>query len=114
LSNDWQPNHVTIGLFEAIEIIGQTLAINLTYLLDKYGLRKKIITYVKDEGSNFNAMIITLKVVVNSEPLGLEESFQGTCFGHVNMALQRKRCVRIYIMFLLSLFFRFTKVHHLA
>jgi hypothetical protein len=36
---------------------------------------KKIIVYVKDEGSNFNAMIITLKVVVNCESLGLEESF---------------------------------------
>jgi hypothetical protein len=50
--------------------------------LDKYGFRKKIITYVKDEGSNLNAMIITLKVVVNYKPLGLEENFQGTCFGH--------------------------------
>jgi hypothetical protein len=44
---------------------------------------KKIITYVKDEGSNFNAMIGVLKYVVNFESLGLEESFQGTCFGHV-------------------------------
>jgi hypothetical protein len=51
--------------------------------LNKYGLRKKIIVYVKDEGSNLNAMIIALKVVVNCESLGLEENFQGTCFGHV-------------------------------
>jgi hypothetical protein len=50
--------------------------------LDKYGFRKRIITYVKDEGSNLNAMIITLKVVVNYEPFGLEENFQGTYFGH--------------------------------
>jgi hypothetical protein len=27
-------------------------------------------------------MIIALKVVVNYEPLGLEKSFQNTCFGH--------------------------------
>ncbi len=44
---------------------------------------KKIITYVKDEGFNFNAMIGVLKSVVNCESFGLEESFQGICFGHV-------------------------------
>jgi hypothetical protein len=36
-----------IGLFEALKTIGQTLARNLIKLLDQYGLRKKIITYVK-------------------------------------------------------------------
>ncbi len=61
-----------------IQTIGQALARSLTKLLDKYGLRKKIIAYVKDEGSNLNAMTITLKVVVNFESLGLEKSFQGT------------------------------------
>jgi hypothetical protein len=40
--------------------------------LDKYGLKKKIVAYVKDEGLNFNAMIIVLKVVVNCEYFGLE------------------------------------------
>jgi hypothetical protein len=43
--------------------------------LDKYGLRKKIIVYVKNEGSNLNAMIIALKAVVNCESFGLEKSF---------------------------------------
>jgi hypothetical protein len=62
---------------------GQTLVRSLTKLLDKYGLRKNIIIYVKDEGSNLNAMSIVLKVVVNYESFGLGESFQGTCFGHV-------------------------------
>ncbi len=52
-------------------------------LLNKYDLRKKIIVYVKDEGSNFNAMTTILKIVVNYEYFGLEENFQGTCFGHV-------------------------------
>jgi hypothetical protein len=37
-------------LFKANETIGQTLAKNLTKLLDRYDLRKKIIAYVKDEG----------------------------------------------------------------
>jgi hypothetical protein len=83
LGSDWQPKHVIIGLFEVTETNGQTLARNLIKLLDKYGLKKKIISYVKDEGSNFNAMITWLKVVVIYEFFGLEESFQGTCFGHV-------------------------------
>jgi hypothetical protein len=52
---------VTIGLFEAIETIGQNLTTNLTKLLDQYGLRKKIIAYVKDERSNLTIMTITLK-----------------------------------------------------
>jgi hypothetical protein len=55
--------------------IDQALARSLTKLLDKYGLRKNIIAYVKDEGSNINVMTIALKVVVNCEYFGLEESF---------------------------------------
>jgi len=54
----------------------------LEELLDSYGLNKKIIAYVKDEGANLNFMTIVLKYVVNCEVLGLEESFNGTCFGH--------------------------------
>jgi hypothetical protein len=55
----------------------------LTKLLDQYGLRNKIIAYVKDEGSNLNTMTIILKFVVKCEVFGLNESFQGVCFGHV-------------------------------
>jgi len=35
----------------------------------------KIITYVKDEGSNFNVMTGALKFVINCEFIGLEENF---------------------------------------
>ncbi len=49
---NWQPNHITLGLFQATNISGQTLAINLIELLDIYELKRKIIIYVKDEGSN--------------------------------------------------------------
>ncbi len=50
--------------------------------MDKYGLRKKITTYVKDEGFNFNVMIIALKSIASCESLSLEKSLQGICFGH--------------------------------
>jgi hypothetical protein len=43
---------------------------------------KKIVAYVKDEGANLNTMTTYLKFVVNCEILGMEENFQGTCFGH--------------------------------
>jgi hypothetical protein len=66
---------VIIGLFEATKTLKQALAKSLTKLLDKYGVRKKIITYVKDERSNLNAMIGALKFVVNCESFGLKESF---------------------------------------
>jgi hypothetical protein len=64
-------------LFEATKIIGLALANNLTKLLDQYGLRNKIIAYVKDEGPNLNTMTIALKYVIKCEVLGLNESFQG-------------------------------------
>jgi hypothetical protein len=83
LGSDWQPKHVTIGLFEATKTNGQALVNNLTNLFDQYGLRNKTIAYVKNEGSNLNTMIIVLKCVVKCEVFGLGESFQGTCFGHV-------------------------------
>jgi hypothetical protein len=40
------------------------------------------ITYVKDEESNLNVMMIILKSIVTCEVLGLDESFQCTCFGY--------------------------------
>ncbi len=45
-------------------------------------MRKKVIAYVKDEEFNINAMTYGLKFIMNYESLGLEESFQRTCFGH--------------------------------
>jgi uncharacterized membrane protein (DUF441 family) len=75
---------VTFDLFEVIKNLSQTLTKNFTKLLKKYGLRKKIIAYVKDKGFNINVMIITLKLVVSCESFSLEKNFQGTCFGHVS------------------------------
>ncbi len=70
-------------MFKAIKISCQTLVRSLIGLLDKYGLRKKIVAYVKDEGSDLNVMTTTLKPIVNCESFGLEESFKGIYFGHV-------------------------------
>jgi hypothetical protein len=61
LGDDWQPKHITLGLFEPTNTTRQTLAKKLTKLLDSYTLRRKIIAYVKDEGSNLNK-ITTLKI----------------------------------------------------
>jgi hypothetical protein len=52
----------------------------LKKFLDSYGLRKKIIAYVK--GANLNFMTTSFKFVVNCEVLGLEKNFNDTCFGH--------------------------------
>ncbi len=37
---------------------------------------------MKDEGSNLSTMTFPLKIVVNCDILGLEESYQCTYFGH--------------------------------
>jgi hypothetical protein len=61
--------------FEVAKIIGQMLVRNLIDLLDAYGFRNKIITYMKDEGSNLNTLTNALKSIVKCEILSLEESF---------------------------------------
>jgi hypothetical protein len=40
------------------------------------------IVYVKDKGSNLNTMIDVLTIFLSCDILGLEENYQGTCFGH--------------------------------
>jgi hypothetical protein len=71
-----------LGLFETTNIIGQTLIKILKNLLDMYELRKKIVAYVKDEGSNFNIVTLALKSIVSCDVFGLEESFSRGCYGH--------------------------------
>jgi hypothetical protein len=62
-------------LFEVVETIRQMLTKNLIELLDAYGLKNKIITYVKDEGSNLNTLTNALNFIVKCEILRLEENF---------------------------------------
>jgi len=76
LGSDWQPKHLTIGLFQAIKTNGQALTNNLRKLLDQYGLKNKMIAYVKDEGSNLNTMTIVLKYVVNVKSLVWMKAFK--------------------------------------
>ncbi len=47
LAGDWQLKHVTIGLFQAIETIGQALAKSLTNLLDKYDFKSFLMSKMK-------------------------------------------------------------------
>jgi hypothetical protein len=63
--SNWKSKHVVLGLFEAIKTKGQELAKYFIELLDAYGLRNKIIAYVKDEGSNLNTLTNVLKCVAN-------------------------------------------------
>jgi len=74
LGSNWQPIKKTIDFFEAIKTTRQALSNNLTKLFDQYGLRNKIIIYVKDEGSNLNIMTTASKFVVKCVVLGLDEN----------------------------------------
>ncbi len=67
-------------MFEAIKTIGQTFTNNLIKLFDQYGF-DFFFVYFKDEESNLNVMTTTLKSIMRCEVIGLDESFQTTCFG---------------------------------
>jgi hypothetical protein len=58
------------------KVTSQSLAINLTILLDEYRLKKEILIYVQHEGSNLNIMTFSLKFTVNCKCLSLEETFK--------------------------------------
>jgi hypothetical protein len=81
LKTNWQPKHFIIGFFEATQVINRILTRHLIKLLNTYGWTKKFLFIVKDDGSNLNVITPTLKSIVSCEYLGLEENFQGSCFG---------------------------------
>jgi len=82
ISNNWETKHVTICLFEMINTCGITMAPKLEDMLDMFILTKKIIAYVKDNGSNLHTCANALNFVVSCSNLGLLEPFDGSCFGH--------------------------------
>jgi hypothetical protein len=82
-----------------MKIIGQALAKKLIVLFDQYNLRNKIIAYVKDERSNLNVMIITLKSIMSCEVMVVKEISKGpVLIMHfsklVNMLLVIKKCAK--------------------
>ncbi len=91
---------MAIGLFEAIETIGQALVVNLNNFLDSFRLRKKIIAFVQNEGANLNAMIQYYNHC-DLQYFKLEESFNGNYFRHffprhANMGLSRKKFIKTW------------------
>ncbi len=93
------------------------MAKSLIGLLDKYGLKKKIDVYIKGEGSNFNAMTIALKSIVNCESLRLKESFQGACLGRFLISIwhyKEKGLEKSRICFYQIYQSKFSKMHHLT
>jgi len=83
INDDWVPYHVIVRLFEALNTFGTTLAEQMKYLLTKYQLTSKIITYVKDENTNLNTFFFVFTSVIFCAPLQLVAPFNGTHFGHV-------------------------------
>ncbi len=67
---------IPIGFCEPINTNGQTLAKILIELLNNYALKRKIITYVKDEGSNLNTMTTTLKSIIICDMLVWRKAFR--------------------------------------
>jgi hypothetical protein len=72
LSENWQPQHIIVGLFKTNETTSQASTRNLTKLLDQYDLIMKIIAYVKNESANLNAITTLLQYVMNCEVLDME------------------------------------------
>jgi hypothetical protein len=60
--------HVTMGLFEMNEIIGQSMVVQLQILLDRFGLLHWIIAFVKDEGMNLSTVAPILHSIIDYEP----------------------------------------------
>jgi formate-dependent nitrite reductase membrane component NrfD len=71
-----------MGILEVQNIVGVAMAIQVKVLLNPFGLINKIITYVKDEGSNLATLTSILAFVVFCFPLQLPCPFVGFCFGH--------------------------------
>ncbi len=76
------PEHVTIVLFEASKTLKHALAKKLEGFYNNITWQFFFFAYAKYEKVNLDAMIITLKWVVDCEVLGVNESFQSTHFGH--------------------------------
>jgi hypothetical protein len=61
LTLNWEPKHVTIGLFEAKGITRINLVNQLQVLFEEYKLINKFFCYVKNEGPNLFIMTNAFK-----------------------------------------------------
>jgi hypothetical protein len=68
---DWEPKHMTIGLFEAKVIIRISL---VNQLFENYTLINKITCYMRDEGNFLTTMTTILKLNVSCEDLGIHQA----------------------------------------
>ena len=79
----WVPRHVTVGLFEAQDTSGASLAEIVKPLLNEFKLTDKIVACVKDEGANLATFERALQLIVSCDILGLAKPFSSACFGHI-------------------------------
>jgi hypothetical protein len=59
---------VIVGLFEAIDMFGVIMAMQMKELLSLYNLLDKLITYVKDKDGNLSTLVWALISVVSYGP----------------------------------------------
>jgi hypothetical protein len=94
-------NTSTLVFFEPIDTIRQILAKTLIELLDNYALKRKIIAYIKDEGSNLNIMIINQNSIINCGMLCWRKVFKALVLGmhfpkFTNMLQKKENFAKIY------------------
>jgi hypothetical protein len=83
INDFWVFRHVTIKLFEELNISSITLAKLMKPLLRKFQMTNQKKNYVKDEGSNLGTLESALIFVINRELLNLLKLYVGTYFGHL-------------------------------
>jgi hypothetical protein len=77
LNDYWEPNHVTMGIFEVQNTTSVAMANQVKVLLDSFSLLDQVIAYVKYEESNLNTLTNALSSVVSCSPLQLACPFVG-------------------------------------
>jgi hypothetical protein len=75
VDNEWQLQHVTVGLFKASNALGGTFAEIVKCLLQTF----EPTTYVKDKGANLTTLVVALSSMVTCKPLGLTMHLLWAC-----------------------------------
>jgi hypothetical protein len=86
----WTPRHVIVRLFELHETNRNVMALQLKYLLKKFGLIHQVIAFVKDKGNNLGTMDATLLLMIDYESFKFLQvckvlASDMSCLKHVNM-----------------------------